>query len=137
MGYSPPHLASAFTASFHCSTTPTVTFFALKLHLHIPCLAYSETFSLFPVEMEIQKGSCVVHEQNPQQQSSLISVNQTGPKRKKDDLKCWPLIGRANLILTNGLSFALGSQPLSQITITQITITPNLQLYVCHYLLVG
>ena len=26
-------------------------------------------------------------------------------------LKSWPLIGRANFISTNGLSFALGSQP--------------------------
>ena len=32
----------------------------------------------------------------------------------KDHLKSWPLIGRANFISTNGLSFALGSQPLSQ-----------------------
>ena len=31
----------------------------------------------------------------------------------KDHLKSWPLIGRANFISTNGLSFALGSQPLS------------------------
>ena len=30
----------------------------------------------------------------------------------KDHLKSWPLIGRANFISTNGLSFALGSQPL-------------------------
>ena len=27
-------------------------------------------------------------------------------------LKSWPLIGRANFFSTNGLSFALGSQPL-------------------------
>ena len=31
----------------------------------------------------------------------------------KDHLKSWPLIGRANFISTNGLSFALGSQPLA------------------------
>ena len=29
----------------------------------------------------------------------------------KEYLKSWPLIGRANFISTNDLSFALGSQP--------------------------
>ena len=37
-------------------------------------------------------------------------------------LKSWPLIGRANFISTNGLSFALGSQPLG--TISEHLIMP-------------
>merc|ERR1712020_697342 len=50
--------------------SPNSHIFGLEASL-ILCLAYSETFSLFTVEMDISKGSCVVHELNTQQQSSL------------------------------------------------------------------